>query len=201
MQEVLLLNSGGLDSACIAAKLFKDGFSVHSLFIDFGAAPSTASGIAAAETATRYCVDHHVITVDLGITLGTPMNGASGVIPHPILTTLSLGCLYGRAVNLFEVYSGALYGAIDDVYASRYNEIAVGAVSEKIRAQAITPLATFMTHKQAADWAGLGPTDLSYTHSCGVSSTPCGTCGSCVSRDGFMNQKIVEDPIDELPTG
>lgn len=68
MLDIVLLNSGGLDSTLMAKRLFDDGRRVHSLHINSGALRNAEAEVAALETANRFCVDHHVIRVNFGYT-------------------------------------------------------------------------------------------------------------------------------------
>jgi 7-cyano-7-deazaguanine synthase in queuosine biosynthesis len=68
MAVVVLANSGGLDSALLAASLDSSGHTVHSIFIDAGVLNSAVSAIAAEETASRFCDSHYTVKVDFGYT-------------------------------------------------------------------------------------------------------------------------------------
>lgn len=69
MAEILLMNSGGLDSALLAAYATRNlGHTLHSVYIDSGQVNRIPAMAAAQTTATKFCLDHHVITVDFGQT-------------------------------------------------------------------------------------------------------------------------------------
>jgi len=58
MSEIVLLNSGGLDSALMAAKYAADGENLHSLYIATRQLNEVSAKVAAQETANRFCVSH-----------------------------------------------------------------------------------------------------------------------------------------------
>ena len=68
MAKVLLLNSGGLDSA-ILAKVLSGPLSheVHSLFIATDLINNTQTEAAAQQTATNYCASHKVVPIRYGM--------------------------------------------------------------------------------------------------------------------------------------
>lgn len=63
------MNSGGLDSALLGAVLkIKQKHTLHSVYIDTGQVNRIPAMAAAEITANKFCVDHHVVTVDFGQT-------------------------------------------------------------------------------------------------------------------------------------
>jgi 7-cyano-7-deazaguanine synthase in queuosine biosynthesis len=67
--KVVLLNSGGLDSALKAKELKNAGHEVHSLFLEFaGQLGLDKIKVAAQTTADNYCDSHYIIKVDFGYT-------------------------------------------------------------------------------------------------------------------------------------
>jgi 7-cyano-7-deazaguanine synthase in queuosine biosynthesis len=67
--KVVLLNSGGLDSALKAKELKNAGHEVHSLFLEFkGQLGIDEIRVAAQKTADNYCDSHHTVYVDFGYT-------------------------------------------------------------------------------------------------------------------------------------
>lgn len=73
-----ILNSGGLDSALLAAKLHADGHELHSITIDTWQANRAGILPAAMETANRFCVSHKAIEVNLGQTSDFYFDATSG---------------------------------------------------------------------------------------------------------------------------
>ena len=65
--KIVLLNSGGLDSAYKAKTLKEAGHEIYSLFVEIKDRPELeADKISAEETAKRYCDSHHIIYLDFG---------------------------------------------------------------------------------------------------------------------------------------
>jgi 7-cyano-7-deazaguanine synthase in queuosine biosynthesis len=173
MKQVLLLNSGGLDSAMLAKKLQTDGFDVHSLYIDFVLEDSRPTSLAAEETAKRYCVDHKVVTLDLGISTDH-MNNISMLAP-------SIGVAYAKLLKIMEVYVGTTR-AVDEAFADRYNEINQGRTVDRVKPQVYAPLFGLGVKMDTAAACDVNDiTEFSYTHSC-RKEIPDGTCVKCLYR-------------------
>jgi 7-cyano-7-deazaguanine synthase in queuosine biosynthesis len=77
---MVLLNSGGLDSALVAKALKRLGHEVHSLHIDAGSINHLQTRAAAQTTADKYCASHHVMTLDFG---HTPNSWVVPAVPVP----------------------------------------------------------------------------------------------------------------------
>lgn len=146
--KVVILNSGGLDSALEAKRLKNEGHEVHSLFLEFaGQIGLNEIKAAAQETANRYCNSHHIFKIDLGYCPNhyEDINGflmyddyladntlrwlkSDGNIPHlwsgpPNQSSLmiSLAISYAKAIQADAVSHG-YYGSITEEAALAYEQ-------------------------------------------------------------------------------
>lgn len=202
MIDVVLLNSGGLDSALLAKKLHADGHSVRSLYLRLGALNDGATEVAAQETADRFCVSHHVIDVGYGQTSNALWDDAAGELvmwddatqeqkddsrfalsQYPVLAmvTTSLGVGYATTIGAPLVYSGMSNELTADSLAA-FDEVCRAVNWNLPKAVVELPMAG-MTYEQEAELAGADIADFAYTHSC-FHDPACGVCGKCLAREG-----------------
>jgi 7-cyano-7-deazaguanine synthase in queuosine biosynthesis len=177
MKQILLLNSGGFDSACLAKKLKDDGFEVHSLYIDYKVDNSEPTRISAQITADKFCVEHEVISVDF----------KQGYDHTPLQTPLCLaiGSTYAVEKDLMEVYSGSKADK-EEGFTEDWNNLYRGFKLIRRTPTVILPLAKLVTYKEVADWAGVTKEDVAHTHSC-RKTVKCGTCSKCLGvADGHL---------------
>jgi 7-cyano-7-deazaguanine synthase in queuosine biosynthesis len=195
-KSVVLLNSGGLDSAMLAAKLQRDGFEVHSLYVDTRQVNTIAAQAAAAETARRYCASHRVILVDYGVTsafweteAGVTLYAdaldksdvSMSIGGNHLALNASVGVAYAPYVDALEVY-GAWRQEIDQSFIDRYNEINGFIENRRFRATLVTPVFALGTYEDVATFCGTTIADFAYTYSCKMGDTPCGRCARCIAR-------------------
>ena len=178
--EVNLLNSGGLDSAMVAKWLMSQGVTVHSVYIDTRAENRVQAMLASEETATRYCADHRVVSVDFGMTSTEVTPDHTTSIPLSSLLVGSVGAVDARLHGITEVYTGHRSNASADRI-EMLNDFVATNPYNTVKPHINTPILTATDYASAATMLGVSLDDLSYTHSC-VHAEPCGTCGVCLSR-------------------
>ena len=117
----VVLLSGGLDSATVAAAARRDGYEVHALSVDYGQRHAVELEAARRVAADLGVADHRVVRIDLRAIGGSaltddiavPKNAdpASGRIPptyvparNTLLLSLALG--YAEVVGAFDVFIG-----------------------------------------------------------------------------------------------
>ena len=200
MKEVVLLNSGGLDSALLAKLLHGDGHTVHSLHLALGALNDASTLAAAQVTADRYCVSHHVIDVGYGQTSNALWDSAAGVLvmhddatqeqkddprfalsQYPVLAmvTTALGVGYATTLGVPVVYTG-MSNELTEVSLAAFDEVC-RAVNWNLPKPVIEIPWVGLSYEQEAKSAGADLADFAYTHSC-FHDPACGTCGKCLLR-------------------
>lgn len=187
---MILANSGGPDSACIAKKLFDDGFDVHSLHVNIGLGVGQEDS--ARITAEKWCSDHHEIDINFGkpptyvrnlghkYADGTPkfMWG----IPALGAVIVSLVATYGGIQDILEAYFG-FSDEMEDIEGWSKGQLAFidGWPINKRVVERVFPL-WGMSKEDGLRWAGIeDPRALDYTVSCNIYPS-CGECHKCVQR-------------------
>lgn len=100
MKQIVIANSGGLDSA-IRCRQFRDlGYQVHSLYIDFNRLGREEEMIAAKKTADEFCVSHHTIKVDLGYSPAHYESADSFVMQDDVVDGQELSRYYAGPPNM-----------------------------------------------------------------------------------------------------
>lgn len=179
MADVVLMNSGGLDSALVA-KWLKDkrGHSVHSVYIKTGQVNEVVTEVAAQTTADRHCVSHRVITLDLGQTPNhwevrgdvsapvemydalTPAQRADykanrawqdfRQVPNQAMLNISIAVAYAKTLGIDDVYSGHRINVGREDWTDRYNEVSGANLLQVRRPNVRMPFSAVMTYLEAA---------------------------------------------------
>lgn len=181
--KVMLLNSGGLDSAIVAKWLNGQDVEVHSVHIDTFADNRIPTLASAQETADRYCNEHTVVTVDFGKGTTYSENGVAHSIPLSSLVVCSNGVAVARLYEVREVYTGHRNRSSEtriELINNLINESPFYVVKPHIN----TPVIEALTYADAASMLNVSLSDLSYTHSC-PQHIPCGECAVCISRENL----------------
>lgn len=196
----LLLLSGGLDSAALAAWRKP----AHALFIDYGQRPAKAEGTAARAVAGELAIPFNSIKVDLssiGSGLLADDRSLSGS-PSPewwpfrnqLLVSIAAGWAIGNLVHAtgearpVEILTGTVrsdgqrhldgtepfYLALNDLLAKQEGGVSVSAPAIAVDA---TELVTT---------SGIEDATLAWTHSCHRSNFPCQECPGCYKRDQVL---------------
>lgn len=179
MTDIVLLNSGGIDSRVTAAMLADIGWTIHSLLIDWNPNASAALQRAAAETADRYCASHTVLPWGLDWRTEFPKLGKLA-IPYTALTATVLGAQYAHLKGVDWVATGARSDmAPDREWVDLLQDILDLNVptGPKVLLTPVFDMDDFEVRDKARE---LG-VDLTTTVSC-PEDPPCGTCKSCRRR-------------------
>lgn len=178
MADVVLLNSGGIDSRVAAAMLRASGASVHSLFIDWNPASSFEAGRAARGTADAYCAGHEVFRWPVDWRTWYP-SLRKATTPYAFLGTLALGVQYAHHMGANFIASG--------VRREVHDADVLGIVADLLSANRfgtekafLAPVVNMSEADVTAKARELG-VDLDSTWSC-PEAPQCGQCSSCQRR-------------------
>jgi 7-cyano-7-deazaguanine synthase len=197
----LLLLSGGLDSAALAAWLKP----AHALFIDYGQRPAKAEGTAARAVAEELSIPFSSIEIDLspvGSGLLADDRSMSGA-PSPewwpfrnqLLVSIAAGWAIGNLVHAtggsreVEVLTGTVrsdgrrhldgtepfYVALNNLLGEQEGGISVSAPAIAIDAAELVTT------------SGIEDSTLAWTHSCHRANYPCQECPGCYKRDQVLS--------------
>lgn len=195
MNRVVLLNSGGLDSALLGKMLYDEGKEIYSLWINTKTISEEPVRIAVEETARRYCVSHREIVVDFGqhSNFFEDINSVEmydnnptrtdklWICPnHPLLNN-TIGTAYGKTINAVGCYTGVKQKS-DFYKIESYNQALLIGVNKFYRTPLVAPLYYFDSYEQILEKINASFHDFSYTYSC-TYAEPCGTCYKCVERE------------------
>lgn len=220
---VVILLSGGLDSAVTAAIAREQGLMLHALSFDYGQRHAIEL-VAARKVAAALGVARHVVLrVDLRLIGGSALTdaidvpksddteriGASIPITYvPARNTIFLACALGYAevVGASDIYLGVNavdYSGYPDcrpAFIEAFESLArvatrAGVEGGELRIR--TPLISMSKADIVAEGVRLG-VDFALTHSCYDPDTQgqaCGRCDSCLlRRQGFLDAGV-PDPI------
>lgn len=180
--DAILLNSGGIDSRVCAAMLVEQGWTVHSLLIDWNVRGRPAIPEAAKRTADLYCASHEVMTPDRDWACPNPRQNGKLTSQYATLTTTMLGLQYAAFIGdhvEYVVNGSRAEGAGLEDYPGKVREI-VAANRIQTPRVVLYPLWE-MSCGQVADEGRLRGVELETTYSCSVFPA-CGTCTSCIRR-------------------
>jgi 7-cyano-7-deazaguanine synthase in queuosine biosynthesis len=202
MSKIVLLNSGGLDSAMIAKYLQSQEHEVHSLFIDSKQINREATMLAAQETADRYCNSHKILEFDLGMhsniydrTESIAMydnlteeerrqrSDRVGACPALGLLFTSMGTAYAISI-MADVTIGGFKGNFNTNMTQRFNDLVNSNTVVFYKGYLKAPLTELTDYTSVSDFLGVDFSDLSYTHSC-LYNEPCGVCTKCLERSSL----------------
>jgi 7-cyano-7-deazaguanine synthase len=218
----VVLLSGGLDSATVLAVAQRDGFTCHTLSVDYGQRHRVELDAARAVAATAGVEDHRVVHVDLrafgGSALtddvqvpkpGTPEGiGASVPITYvPARNTVLLSCALAfaevlGAIDLFIGANAVDYSGYPDCrpeYLAAFEAMAAlatrAAVEDGARVRVHAPLVALRKAEIIELGTALG-VDYAQTVTCydpDGGGAACGACEACVlRREGFAAAGIAD---------
>ena len=188
----LLLLSGGIDSAAIAAWRLPDA----CLTIDYGQKAADAEVAASQQICADLKISHAAMRVPLGalgsgLMAGAPRSGSSTHDehwPYRNQMLLTLGAMYAVKHG----YSQVLLGTVStdgerhiDGSAAFVDAIAA-LVGSQEGALAISAPAIALTTTQLISVSGITPQVLGWTHSCHTSAVACGHCPGCDKHSNVM---------------
>ena len=192
MSKVLLL-SGGVDSASIAAWLQPD----HCLGIDYGQAAADAEQRSASAIAAHLQLPFTHIRVDASAIGGGLMSAhpsKSGATPEwwPYRNQLliTLAAAWAIAQGYDEVLAGTVAGD-GDRHADGRPEF-YAAMAAVLQTQegglGVSAPAIHLTTPELINTSGVDDATLGWTHSCHVSNAPCARCPGCMKRAEVLSQ-------------
>jgi len=216
----VLLLSGGLDSATVAAMARRDGFAVHALSFDYGQRHAVELTAAAQVAAAADVVEHRVVTIDLAAFGGSALTDAALDVPMgrdeaamgrdvpityvPARNTifLSFALAWAEVLGSIDIFIGvnALdYSGYPDCrpeFIAAFQDMARLATRAGVEGQALTihaPLLALTKAEIVRTGVELG-VDYGPTISCydaDASGAACGACDACVlRRKGFADAGI-----------
>jgi 7-cyano-7-deazaguanine synthase len=209
-RRVVVLLSGGLDSATVTAMARERGHAVHALSVHYGQRHSSELAAAARVAAALGVIEHRVMGVDLAGIGGSALTDAALAVPEaptagipityvPARNTLILALALGWAevldaeaifigVNAVD-FSG--YPDCRPVFIDAFERLAQVATRRGVEGQTVrieAPLIDLSKARIIAEGLRLG-VDFSLTVSCyqaDADGRACGRCDSCrLRRDGF----------------
>ncbi|MCK9555237.1 7-cyano-7-deazaguanine synthase QueC [bacterium] len=221
-KKAVVLLSGGLDSATVAAMAKSGGFDIYALTFDYGQRHKTeiacAKRIAAAVKARK----HMVFRLDMrkiggsALTSGAkvPKRRKTGSMPYTVPSTyvparntifLSVALAWAETIGSKDIFIGVNavdYSGYPDCrpeYLRAYEKMAALAVKPagKSRIKVHSPLVKMKKSDIIRTGAALG-VDFSKTHSCYdpvMKSTACGECDSCIIRKNGFKEAGIKDPL------
>lgn len=217
----VVLLSGGLDSATIAALAVSEGFEVHALSFDYGQRHRVELEAAERVAAHLQVASHRVLGIDLGRFGGSALTdpgrsvpkhtepGASGIpITYvPARNTIFLAAGLGLLESLGgqDIFFGANaldYSGYPDcrpAFVQAFEQLANvatrDAVEGRVRYRVHAPLMSLSKAEIILKGIALG-VDYALTHSCydPVGNLACGHCESCILRRRGFEAANVPDP-------
>lgn len=201
--SVVILMSGGIDSAVMALLAYREGIDLLPLFVDYGQLASESEWAAVRRitsdhglpTAERMDLSGYGATIPSGITDRALDATDDAFLPGRNALLLLAGGSYAFSMGASTVAIGLLdeRGALFPDQTSRFVselEVALGtglAWSVHIA----TPLIT-MSKREIVELARSIGLDMESTYSCHLGDQPCGRCISCREREsGFADQEDV----------
>ena len=219
----IVLLSGGLDSATVAAVAKRDGFRLHALSFSYGQRHAAELDAARTVAAQLQAAEHRVIDLDLRVFGGSALTAdvpvpkdrsandmESGIpvtyVPARNTIFLSYGLAYAEVVAASNVYIGvnALdYSGYPDCrpeYVAAYERMARLATKASVEGDNSMSIVAPLISLTKAEIIQLG-TDLGIDYGVTVScyeATPngeaCGRCDSCFLRKKGFVEAGVPDP-------
>jgi 7-cyano-7-deazaguanine synthase in queuosine biosynthesis len=180
MSEIVLLNSGGIDSRVSAAMLFDIGWDVHSLFLDWNPASLPGMANAALATADSYCASHTVFKYPADFTVWLPPLRKRTMSFASLATTI-IGIQFAYSEKISYVANGSRRECNRDrEWVQKLSDIVNGNAFIEDGINLIFPVLNMNNDEVTARGRELG-VDLESTWSC-PNDPPCGQCESCVRR-------------------
>lgn len=175
-RQVLLLLSGGLDSACCLSFLKTNDKSVECTFIDYGQPAALAEAKSAANIAEYYDSDLRSlrISLDRNVTAGELTGRNATLVFVALLSAQTLPtsiCLGIHAGTNYYDCSRAFHADLDRLVA----EISGG------RTRVLAPFISW-TKSDIVRFASENAVPTQLTYSCEAANTPCHECLSCTDR-------------------
>ena len=227
-KPAVVLLSGGLDSATIAAIARHEGYRIHALSVDYGQRHRFELRAAERVAAALGVAEHKVLTIDLASLGGSaltadiavPQGRSEGEIARGIPITyvparntvmLSLALGYAEVLGAADIFIGVNavdYSGYPDcrpeyiaVFERLANLATKAGVEGTCRFQIHTPLINMTKAEIIQRGTKLG-VDYRLTHTCyapNAAGVACGRCDACQLRRKGFEEAGLEDPIEYQP--
>lgn len=196
----LLLLSGGLDSAALAYETSPE----YSLFIDYGQRPAAAERRASQAIADALAIEHHEFDASCLRALGLGLLASDEHLdggPSPewwpfrnqLLATIGAAWIV-RTLGIAGSAGTVVIGSVSSD-GQRHVDGTIGfyrTLDQLVEMQeGAIRIETPAIHRSTSELimsSGVGDEILAWTHSCHISSIPCGDCPGCHKR----NQVLIE---------
>lgn len=218
----VVLLSGGLDSATVAAMATQIGFEVNSLSFDYGQRHRVELEAAERVAGSLRTVSHRVVRIDMGDFGGSVLTDLVSPVPKdeeptrggipptyvPARNTVFLSIALGLAesIGVYDIFYGA--NAIDysgypdcrPAFVEAFERLANVAVAEAVEKRGTyrihAPLMAMTKADIVRKAIELG-VDVGLTHSCydPIDGIACGRCDSCQLRQRGFREAGYQDPI------
>lgn len=224
----VILLSGGLDSATVAAIAREEGWRLHALSVDYGQRHRFELGAAAKVARSMGVVEHQTVQLDLArfggsaltAELAVPKGRSSAAMQRDIPITyvparntvfLSLALAYAETLSAADIFVGVNavdYSGYPDCrpeFVAAFETLANLATKAGVEGTARFRIRTPLLHLTKSQIIRRGlelGVDYALTHSCydpGPAGQACGQCDACLlRRQGFADAGLV-DPLPYPP--
>ncbi len=217
--KAVVLLSGGLDSATVAAIALEQGYEVHALSFDYGQRHSVELKACRAVVAQLGLRSHRTVRLDLRTIGGSALTASTIEVPKGQLsedipvtyvparntTFLAIALGFAETLEAFDIFFGANvmdYSGYPDcrpVFVEAFEALAnvatKAAVTGQGRYKVHAPLMKMSKAQIITRGTGLG-VDYGLTHSCydPQEDLACGACDSCELRRKGFEEAGVSDP-------
>lgn len=188
----LLLLSGGLDSAALAAMARPE----HCLYVDYGQVPATAEGRAARQIAVELNLPFDAVTVPAGA-VGSGLMSATvdhtdlaGPSPSPewwpfrnqLLITIAAAWGIQRGFEAVLIGTVASDGTRHADGSSEFVSAIDTLLSLQEGGMHLQAPAAHLSAAELLTTSGVSDAVLSWTHSCHRANLPCANCPGCIKH-------------------
>jgi 7-cyano-7-deazaguanine synthase len=223
-KQAVVLLSGGLDSATVAAIAASEGFAVHALSFSYGQRHSFELEAARRVAKSLQVAEHRVVAIDLRVfggsaltdDLAVPKGRTSDEMEHGIPVTyvparntifLSFALAWAEVLESSDVFIGvnALdYSGYPDCrpeYIHAFEQMANLATKASVEGRQKLKIHAPLMHLTKAQIIRRGTelgVDYSLTSSCydpTPDGMPCGRCDSCFLRRKGFRENGIDDPL------
>ena len=228
-KPAIVLLSGGLDSATVAAIALDEGYEVHALSFQYGQRHSIELEQAKKIAAALGITDHRIANIDLTLFGNSALTADIDVpkgrdeaemaddipvtyVPARNTIFLSFALAFAEVVKADDIFIGvnALdYSGYPDCrpeYIKAYEDMANLATKTGVSDSGHLSIRTPLIHKTKAEIIQWGTTlgvDYGMTLSCydpDENGLACGQCDSCLLRKKGFEEAGIEDPTRYQPT-
>lgn len=179
-QDAVLLNSGGIDSRVSAAIAHSQGYTLHSLLLDFNQPNRNRAQLAAQTTGSLYCADHRVVKYDCDFGVFSPATGNFALPMHGLFLLL-VGVQYAISKSIGAVVSGFDGRTYTSELINQLHDFMAQNTFRSIEIAFLTPFKDQKEDTLLKEYVTQLQIPLDDTVSCG-SLAPCGVCQACQRR-------------------